>query len=443
MAKKAKKEKVTVDEDLDLKVGSSEFFDELIKGTEFKLCNENSLMTSRPKTSTPLTVLNCIFGEGIPLGVQMEVSGLPAGGKSTFAYGMMGKFQEKYKDNGVAVILDIEDSLDETRLKQFGIDTSKVLRLPSISLEKAFENMFKMFNKIIAIKEKTKQDINLFIIYDSLDAGGTDKQYEQIDNGGSAMSYGGGMMEKPRLLKQNTAAVTRFLEQVNAVVCYINQVSTKGIGTYITTVESGGGFGKNHNMHLMLQFGAAKDDKIKEGDVEYTVGTKSYIKITKNKTGPKYNSIPCYIDVRKLGIIDEVKSFMLYMLECKYIQQGGGWYKFDKTFNELDEYFPGMLEMNSLMSMCKNYRETEIIETVRKNKDLYNLLQIYLIEKISDIYPANSLNTNSYRQKLINDCSYFITKDVPIRQLEEDELKDMTDKLINEDDDDEEGDVEE
>lgn len=432
MAKKNKKEKESLSENLDLKVGSSEFFNELIKGTEFKICNENSLMTSRPKTSTPLTVLNCIFGEGIPLGVQMEVSGLPAGGKSTFAYGMMGKFQEKYKENGVAVILDIEDSLDETRLKQFGIDTSKVLRLPSISLEKAFENMFKMFNKIISIKEQTKQDINLFIIYDSLDAGGTDKQYEQIDNGGSAMSFGGGMMEKPRLLKQNTAAVTRFLEQVNACVCYINQVSTKGIGSYVTTIESGGGFGKNHNMHLMLQFGAAKDDKIKEGDVEYTVGTKSYIKITKNKTGPKYNSIPCYIDVRKLGIIDEVKSFMLYMMECKYIQQGGGWYKLSKAFEELEKYFPDMIAMESLESLDKNYRENDIVETVRKNRDLYNLLQIYLIEKISDIYPANSLNTNSYRQKLIDDCSYFIIKDVPVRQVEESEMIDMSDKLVDE-----------
>lgn len=190
-------------------------------------------------------------------------------------------------------------------------------------------------------------------------------------------------------------------------------------------------------MHLMLQFGAAKDDKIKEGDVEYIVGTKSYIKITKNKTGPKYNSIPCYIDVRKLGIIDEIKSFMLYMMECKYIQQGGGWYKLSKTFEELKEYFPDMISMESLIALDKNYRENDLIEAVRKNKDLYNLLQIYLIEKITDIYPANSLNTNSYRQNLINNCSYFITKDVPVRKLEENDLVDMTNKLIVEDEEDE------
>lgn len=441
MAKKTKKESTST-ESLDLVVGSKEFFDELIKGTDFKLCNEGSLMTSRDRTPTPLSVLNCIFGEGIPLAAQVEVSGLPAGGKSTFAYGMMGAFQKKYGDRGVAVILDIEDSLDEVRLKQFGVDTNKVLRLPSLSLEKAFENMFKMFNKIIKIKEATNQDIKLFIIYDSLDAGGTDKQYEQIDNGGSAMSFGGGMMEKPRLLKQNTAAVTKFLEQINAIVCYINQVSTKGIGTYVTTIESGGGYGKNHNMHIMLQFGAAKDDKIKEGDVEYTVGTTSYIKITKNKTGPKFNSIPCYIDVRKLGVIDDVKSFYMYMTQCKYIEQGGGWYRLDKLVDEMaNNYFPGYIDVPSLQSILKNYRENDLLELIRQDESLFYFLQVYLIERISDIYPANSLNTNSYRQSLVEKSKYFLNKNVPTRKVSEEELIDMSDKLVVEDEENE--DVEE
>lgn len=433
MAKKTRKSEASSDEDLDLKIGSKEFFNELIKGTEFKIANEGALMTNRPKTPTPLSVLNCIFGEGIPMAVQMEVSGLPAGGKSTFAYGMMGLFQQKYGDSGVAVVLDIEDSLDETRLRQFGVDTSRVLRLPSLSLEKAFENMFKMFSKVIAIKEKTKQDIHLFIIYDSLDAGGTDKQHESIDAGGSAMTYGGGMMEKPRILKQNTASVTRFLEQVDAVVCYLNQVQTKGIGSYITTVDSGGGFGKDHNMHIKLQFGSAKDDKIKEGDIEYIVGTKSYVKITKNKVGPKFNQIPCYIDVRKLGIIDEVKSFILYLTEGNYIKQGGGWYQFNGPLEYILEKFGDYLDGDTLDKYIDHkYREKDLIETVREDKDLYYLLQVFLIEKITDVYPANSLNTNTYRQSLINSCKYFINKDVPVRELESNKLVDLTDKLVEE-----------
>lgn len=434
MAKKTKKSTSDVEENLDLKIGSREFFDELIKGTEFKIANEGALMTNRPKTPTPLAVLNCIFGEGIPMAVQMEVSGLPAGGKSTFAYGMMGMFQQKYGDHGVAVVLDIEDSLDEARLRQFGVDTSRVLRLPSLSLEKAFENMFKMFSKVIAIKEQTKQDIHLFIVYDSLDAGGTDKQHESIDNGGSAMTFGGGMMEKPRILKQNTASVTRFLEQVDAVVCYLNQVQTKGIGSYITTVDSGGGFGKDHNMHIKLQFGAAKDDKIKEGDIEYIVGTKSYVKITKNKVGPKFNQIPCYIDVRKLGVIDEVKSFMLYLTEGNYIKQAGGWYQFTSPLEYMIENFGDYLDKDNLEKYIDHkYREKDIIDIPREDRDLYYLLQVFLIEKITDVYPANSLNTNTYRQSLINACGYFTNKEVPVRELENNQLVDLSDKLVEED----------
>ena len=57
---------------------------------------------------------------------------------------------------------------------------------------------------------------------------------------------------------------------------------------------------------------------------------------------------------------------------------------------------------------------------------------LFLIEKITDVYPANSLNTNNYRQTLINDCKYFINKDVPVRQLENDKLVDLTDKLVDE-----------
>lgn len=59
MAKKTKKSTSSESEqNLDLIVGSREFFDELIKGTDFKLCNEGSLMTSRDRTPTPLSVLN-------------------------------------------------------------------------------------------------------------------------------------------------------------------------------------------------------------------------------------------------------------------------------------------------------------------------------------------------------------------------------------------------
>lgn len=219
------------DIDPTLQINSKEFFDELLKGTEFVMSDSGSMMNNREKIKTPLYVLNCIFGGGIPLGIQEEISGPPAGGKSTLAYSMLGEFQKQHPNDGVGVIIDLEGSTDNIRLKQLGIDPSRIIRLPSESLESAFKNMFTIFNKLIKLKE-AGQDTKLFIVFDSLDAGGTEKQHESIEQGGTAMTNAGGMMEKPRILKNNIMNVVPFLEKLDASVHYINQVFTQGIGTY-------------------------------------------------------------------------------------------------------------------------------------------------------------------------------------------------------------------
>jgi len=256
----AKKKEQETNDSSKIELGSKEFFNELIKDTDFVKCDEGSLMNNRPKVLTPLYVLNCITGGGLPLAIQEEVSGVPASGKSTFCYSMLGTFQKQYGDNGVGVILDLEGSTDDTRLKQLGIDSSKVLRLPAVSIESAFENMFKMFKKLIDMKEKTGKDIKLFIIFDSLSAGGIQAQHDSIENGGTAMTFGSGMMALPRILKQNMANVTPFLEKIDASVHYINQVFMQGIGTYAPRTGSGGGFGKDHMMDLISPKG--KEDMI-------------------------------------------------------------------------------------------------------------------------------------------------------------------------------------
>ena len=123
------------------------FFQELIKGTEFVIAETGSVMHSRKKVTTPLYVINCIYGGGIPLGIISEISGPPGSGKSTFSYQCMGNYQREYP-TGVPVIYDMETSMDNARLESLGVDVSKVLRLPASSLEDAFASMFKMLNKI-------------------------------------------------------------------------------------------------------------------------------------------------------------------------------------------------------------------------------------------------------------------------------------------------------
>ena len=343
---------------------------------------------------------------------------------------MLGTFQKQYGDNGVGVILDLEGSTDDTRLKQLGIDSSKVLRLPAVSIESAFENMFKMFKKLIDMKEKTGKDIKLFIIFDSLSAGGIQAQHDSIENGGTAMTFGSGMMALPRILKQNMANVTPFLEKIDASVHYINQVFMQGIGTYAPKTGSGGGFGKDHMMDLKLEFGAAKNDVVKEGSTDYIVGSYSNLKMTKSKLGPKFSNIPCYVDVRNGGTIDEVKSLFMYLQNNDYIKTGA-WQKFDDIIDFVEERFDGKVNKEQLDNLRGNSRANDLLNTMREDVDLVDLMQVFLIEKICDIYPAHSLVTNDFRQELINRCNYFTDKNVNVRNVNE--VEELDKEVITED----------
>jgi len=198
------------------------------------------LMSSRMRVTTPLYVLNCIFGGGVPLGIVSEISGPPGSGKSTFSYQCMANYQKEYPD-GVPVVYDMESSMDNMRLQQLGVQTDRLLRLPAASLEDAFASMFKMFNKI-ELLSKTHPNISSFQIYDSISSGGTNKQHEATSKGESAFNAGA-MMESPRIVKSNLANMFPYFEKFPIFVGLLNQVSTQ-MSQYTSKVASGGGFGR-------------------------------------------------------------------------------------------------------------------------------------------------------------------------------------------------------
>lgn len=178
-------------------------------------------------------------------------------------------------------------------------------------------------------------------------------------------------------------------------------------------------------MHIKLEFGSPKNDQIIEGTTRFTVGTYSYLKITKSKLGPKFDNIPCYVDVRQGGLIDKVRSFYMYLRDAGYIQQGGGWLKLDQSIDYMTDTFKDKLDVDALTRLKGNKREKDLIDLIRGNEDLLNFLQVLLIEKISDIYPAHSLTTNAYRQKLIDNCNYFIDKNIETRNVSDSEMKEF------------------
>lgn len=126
-----------------------------------------------------------------------------------------------------------------------------------------------------------------------------------------------------------------------------------------------------------------------------------------------------------------------YIKDSGYIAQGGGWMKLDPSLDYMIEKFGNKLNIEQLDLLRGNKREKDLIDSIREDCDLLDLLQIMLIEKICDIYPAHSLTTNNYRQRLIDRCNYFINKNVEERDVSDDEMIDFdtiteTNKLENE-----------
>lgn len=376
-------------------------FDELIKDTEFVKADTGSLMHSRKKVTTPLYVINAIYGGGLPLGILSEISGPPGSGKSTFSYQCMANYQREYPD-GVPVIYDMEASMDNDRLKVLGVSTDKVLRLPATSLEEAFASMFTILNKIIKLQE-TIPDISSFQVYDSISSGGTNKQHASAEKGESAFNSGS-MMEAPRIIKQNLSNIFSYIEKAPISVNILNQVFTQ-MTQYTSKLASGGGMGLKHLCHSHITFGK-NDDDYKNG---FLMGTVSAVKLEKSKLSPKFIDIPCYIDATRGGRIDEVDSFVRYLINGNVnIIKTGSWYNIKDTADLMISRYPVLENNPDVVELTKkNFRKDDLYNEVHVNKDLFSFLMIRLIDFIDDIYPAQRDINNEYQMKLFDDCSYF------------------------------------
>jgi len=388
---------------------NNDFFSELTKDTDFVIADKGSLMHSRSKVITPMPVLNCIWGGGLPLGIMCEVSGPPSSGKSTFLYQCMANYQRDYP-NGVSVILDMESSMDNDRLTALGVDMEKVLRLPSVSMEKAFGNLFALLEKLKnAIVDHP--DLSVFIIYDSLAAQSTDSEQEAAKNGKSTLGAGT-VREDTRTLKHNLNNVLPYMEKLPIFLGLINQVMVKP-NPYggPAKVESGGGNALKHLCHTHIVFGSSKD--IYE-DL-FIVRNESKVELHKSKLSPKMVDIPCHIDVTKGGKIDETDSFVKYLTEKSVgFITTGTWYQFGDYLKEtMFLTYPQLSSQEELKKLLTpNYRKDNMYELISNNKDLFYFLQVALIDFLCAIYPAQKIITESYKDSLMKDCKYFSNTEI-------------------------------
>ena len=357
---------------------------ELTEGTDFSISSDVAVLSERPRIRFPVEALNCIFGGGIPFGTIMHTYGPSKSGKSTICYLAMAEFQKQYPD-GVCAVIDSEASSDGSRLKYFGIDLNRVLRLPATSLEAGFIAL----NKMLDNKEKNKKlkGIPVFCVYDSLSGKAQD------DSANSRMNA----MDRARVIKSYLGPLMSRLEKHDFILCLINQI-VNNVDRYGNQKESfGGGASLLHFSHISLH--------LHKGDTDYINGfairTNSSFDVEKTKISPEIMNIPLIIDVTDGGKTDEVRSFCDYMYNLGYIVHKSNSSKYNIEGFLSDKLLADNPTISIVKDFSKEYRNyTALEQTVKDNKILYDAMRYLLMVKLTSIYGLQKEIIDPYMAKV-------------------------------------------
>lgn len=156
-----------------------------------------------------------------------------------------------------------------------------------------------------------------------------------------------------------------------------------------------------HLCQAHIVFGSNKD--VYENG--FIVGTESMVRLEKSKLSPKFIDIPCYIDITDGGKIDITDSFVKYLIRIDLVKTGA-YYNIKDTIDNAIQRYP-ILNKPEVLEYKKSYRKAEFYNTVKNDKDLLNLLQIYLIDYIDDIYPSQRSVNGNYQEELKKECRFF------------------------------------
>lgn len=368
--------------------------DDIKKSTDFEVLSDGNTrtFTNRPMISTPLKLLDVLNGGGFPIGCIVDLFGPPAAGKSSFGYEMLGEFQKQYPE-GLAIVIDSESSVESKRMRALGVDPEKLLILRGATMEAGYKQILSVLYKVKL--EKPKNRVPVFILWDSLSNTTTDAQYEKEN------VNGGGLAEAARINKEYLKQVNMYLDDVDAIIVLINQVSSK-IGMFVGSgYNEAGGNALKHNIQYRLEFSA---NKLSYEDGIASRG-ESGVKVTKNKLGPTTLEYPISLDIRKGGVIDQVRSVLNYLYVYFIEKTGRGRYYFIPKFYKEYPKFHQYLSLN-YPKFLGNFLWEDFISVVNDDRDAGGIFFDFFLLKWADIistsYTLQASVVAPYRQTLID-----------------------------------------
>ena len=240
---------------------------------------------------------------GLPRGRVVEVYGPEGSGKTTIALHAVASAQ---KTGGIAAFIDAEHALDPDYAKKLGVDTDALLVSQPDTGEQALE-IADMLIRSGAI------DV---VVIDSVAALVPRAEIEG-EMGDSHVGL------QARLMSQALRKITGALSQTKTTAIFINQLREK-VGVMFGSPETTSG-GRALKFYASVRLDVRRIETLKDGTE--AVGSRTRIKVVKNKCAPPFKVAECDIIFgtgisREGGLID-------LGVEQSIVRKSGAWYTYE------------------------------------------------------------------------------------------------------------------
>ncbi len=271
------------------------------KGSIMKL-GENSHLQVDAVSSGCLSLDIALGVGGYPKGRIIEIFGPESSGKTTFALQAIAEHQ---KLGGRAAFIDAEHALDPVYAKKLGVNIDELLLSQPDTGEQALEICDAL------VKSKALS----IVVIDSVAA-----LVPQAEIDGEIGDSHVGL--QARLMSQALRKLSGTISKTNTTVIFINQLREK-VGVMFGNPETTTG-GRALKFYSSIRLEIRRKEQIKLG--EGVVGSRTSIKVVKNKVAPPFRS--CEVDIMYGEGVSKEGELIDLASECGILEKSGAWYAY-------------------------------------------------------------------------------------------------------------------